>query len=224
MFDFFYATLQLGYRDYLQSPLQVSCYLSIIILLLRNFLFDYCLHFRSDQTLLIRPLSLQPLMDNLEAQTYEIFEKDTCKYSQVPYFLMNIPTTVILWYNWSYVQISYPREKEVISFPIMWVNGHKSIMLFLLIIMYVCKVFWFTSFDKMAMSKYTSLWYFQLLILFSNIEEACLASSFNLQSLYSLCQRVTRMVAISNIVYHGLSIIVTVVSIYYIMAVSKSSC
>ncbi|KAH6788310.1 SHK1 binding protein 1 [Perilla frutescens var. frutescens] len=36
---------ELGYRDYLQSP-------------------------------------LQPLMDNLEAQTYEIFEKDTCKYSQ----------------------------------------------------------------------------------------------------------------------------------------------
>ncbi|KAG8391553.1 hypothetical protein BUALT_Bualt01G0199600 [Buddleja alternifolia] len=36
---------ELGYRDYLQSP-------------------------------------LQPLMDNLEAQTYEIFEKDTVKYSQ----------------------------------------------------------------------------------------------------------------------------------------------
>ncbi|KAL1556945.1 Protein arginine N-methyltransferase 5 [Salvia divinorum] len=36
---------ELGYRDYLQSP-------------------------------------LQPLMDNLEAKTYEIFEKDTVKYSQ----------------------------------------------------------------------------------------------------------------------------------------------
>lgn len=27
--------------------------------------------------------SMQPLMDNLEAQTYETFEKDTVKYSQV---------------------------------------------------------------------------------------------------------------------------------------------
>lgn len=29
---------------------------------------------------------MQPLMDNLEAQTYEIFEKDTMKYIQV-YFI-----------------------------------------------------------------------------------------------------------------------------------------
>ena len=29
-------------------------------------------------------LSVQPLMDNLEAQTYETFEKDVVKYTQVP--------------------------------------------------------------------------------------------------------------------------------------------
>lgn len=28
------------------------------------------------------PLILQPLMDNLESQTYEVFEKDPIKYSQ----------------------------------------------------------------------------------------------------------------------------------------------
>lgn len=32
---------------------------------------------------------MQPLMDNLEAQTYETFEKDTTKYIQVLLHLVN---------------------------------------------------------------------------------------------------------------------------------------
>lgn len=33
--------------------------------------------------------SMQPLMDNLEAQTYETFEKDTVKYIQVHHIVFN---------------------------------------------------------------------------------------------------------------------------------------
>ncbi|GAY44567.1 hypothetical protein CUMW_082910, partial [Citrus unshiu] len=62
---------ELSYRDFLQSPLQGH-----------NPLF----HIISDEFCTIEfsnyYLSFQPLMDNLEAQTYETFEKDSVKYIQ----------------------------------------------------------------------------------------------------------------------------------------------
>ena len=70
---------QLGYRDYLQSPLQVECshFRFICFVQIQTaILFHWLLGF-------VICLPLQPLMDNLEAQTYETFEKDTVKYIQV---------------------------------------------------------------------------------------------------------------------------------------------
>lgn len=42
----------------------------------------HCLCQKVANLLCLFPLILQPLMDNLESQTYEVFEKDPIKYSQ----------------------------------------------------------------------------------------------------------------------------------------------
>lgn len=53
---------------------------------------------------------MQPLMDNLEAQTYETFEKDTVKYTQVClkiwYFLRN--GLLDCWYGlWCFMVVEF---------------------------------------------------------------------------------------------------------------------
>lgn len=96
-----YELFAKGYEDYLQSPLQVGlectkrqggrC-------LWRvddpkpyqnsggNEVFDGPLYHLLPETrklsFVFPPLIHQPLMDNLESQTYEVFEKDPIKYSQ----------------------------------------------------------------------------------------------------------------------------------------------
>lgn len=40
---------------------------------------------------------MQPLMDNLEAQTYETFEKDTMKYIQVWLCIWYIVGSFLIW-------------------------------------------------------------------------------------------------------------------------------
>lgn len=94
-----FALLQINYRDFLQSPLQVIT-VSLILKFWspeRNYSFSwsygtygspfFLLYNECNIQFLITCLFIylfwQPLMDNLEAQTYETFEKDTVKYTQV---------------------------------------------------------------------------------------------------------------------------------------------
>ena len=60
-----------GYEDYLQCPLQVQ-YAPLHFTAARS----------STRDLRLDPILAQPLMDNLESQTYEVFEKDPVKYSE----------------------------------------------------------------------------------------------------------------------------------------------
>lgn len=57
-----------GYNDYLQNPLQVMCCLNV----LSTSAMYYSLNF----------MFFQPLMDNLDSHTYEVFEKDPVKYKE----------------------------------------------------------------------------------------------------------------------------------------------
>ncbi|KAL6888530.1 hypothetical protein ACP4OV_009556 [Aristida adscensionis] len=67
---------EINYRDFLQSPLQLLEFANASSCAGNEEQLLCTLHF------LMTFLLLQPLMDNLEAQTYETFEKDVVKYSQ----------------------------------------------------------------------------------------------------------------------------------------------
>jgi hypothetical protein len=93
------SLFQINYRDFLQSPLQViTASLTLELLwspeiMLPCKLCDNGSRFpplECNRHFLITFLFFvwQPLMDNLEAQTYETFEKDTVKYTQVSVYLL----------------------------------------------------------------------------------------------------------------------------------------
>lgn len=97
--NFFLFLSQHGYRDFLQSPLQVNVFKFIEMIYIAFVSLVLSLFLCGNTVIWANVTLIQPLMDNLEAQTYETFEKDTVKYTQVLSALKKNVCEVYIFYH-----------------------------------------------------------------------------------------------------------------------------